>query len=342
MRLSAQFRRPLLILGALALALPLLGQPALGQEQKTIRISTPSVPEEWNALMLDMFKVWLEKSAPGQFDVEIHLNATLFAQGTEIAAMQRGNLEVGLISAQDISRQLPEWSIFTAGYLLRDVPHQKAVFYGPIGEELFRKVADEMDLEILAVSYLGTRQLNLREQLEVATPEDLAGVNLRMPGSDTWQFLGQALGANPTPMAFNEVYLGLQTGTIDGQDNPLPTVRAAKFYEVTEQIVLTSHLVDSLFFAIAKPFYDGLTPGQQIRVRSAARAATMFNDQNVLLEEQENVAFLEEQGLVVTTPDVDAFRERVQQMYLESEYSKDWPEGLLDRINATQAPAQPQ
>jgi TRAP-type C4-dicarboxylate transport system substrate-binding protein len=137
-------------------------------------------------------------------------------------------------------------------------------------------------------------------------------------------------------MAFNEVYLGLQTGTIDGQDNPLPTVRAAKFYEVTEQIVLTSHLVDSLFFAIAKPFYDDLTPGQQIRVKNAARAAVEFNDQNVLLEEQDNVEFLKEQGLEVTTPDVEAFRKRVQKMYLESEFSKDWPPGLLDRINATQ------
>ena len=79
MRLSAQFRRLLLMLGALALALPLLGQPARAQEQKTIRISTPSVPEEWNAQMLEIFKEWLERSAPEQFDVEIHLNATLFA-----------------------------------------------------------------------------------------------------------------------------------------------------------------------------------------------------------------------------------------------------------------------
>jgi tripartite ATP-independent transporter DctP family solute receptor len=332
-----KFRRLAAVLGTLMLALPLAGPAALAQDQKVIRISTPSVPEEWNAQMLEVFKDWLERSAPGQFDVEIHLNATLFAQGTEIAAMQRGNLEVGLISAQDISRQLPEWSIFTAGYLLRDVPHQKAVFYGPIGDELFRKVASEMDVEILAVSYLGTRQLNLREKRTVNTPDDLAGVNLRMPGSDTWQFLGKALGANPTPMAFNEVYLGLQTGTIDGQDNPLPTVRAAKFYEVTEQIVLTSHLIDSLFFAIAKPFWDSLTPGQQIRVRNAARAAVEFNDQNVLLEEQDNVDFFKEQGLEVSTPDVEAFRQRVQQMYLESEFSKDWPAGLLDQINATQA-----
>ncbi len=337
MQIRGLNRRLILALGAVALALPMLGQASLAQEKKVIRISTPSVPEEWNAQMLDVFKDWLERSAPGQFDVQIHLNATLFAQGTEVAAMQRGNLEVGLISAQDISRQLPEWSIFTAGYLLRDVPHQKAVFYGPIGDELFKKVASDLDIEILAVSYLGTRELNLRKKRKVETPADLAGVNLRMPGSDTWQFLGKALGANPTPMAFNEVYLGLQTGTIDGQDNPLPTVRAAKFYEVTEQIVLTNHLVDSLFFALAKPFWDSLTPGQQIRVKNAARAAAEFNDQNVLLEEQDDVAFFKEQGLEVTTPDVDAFRKRVQKMYLESDFSKDWTPGLLDRINATKS-----
>ncbi len=73
------------------------------------------------------------------------------------------------------------------------------------------------------------------------TPADLAGINLRMPGTDAWQFLGKALGANPTPMAFTEVYTALQTKSVDGQDNPLPTVVDAKFYEVTCQIALTSH-----------------------------------------------------------------------------------------------------
>ena len=71
----------------------------------------------------------------------------------------------------------------------------------------------------------------------------MAGIKLRMPGGDAWQFLGQALGANPTPMAYAEVYTGLQTGAIDGQDNPLPNVENMKFYEVMSQIVLTSHLV---------------------------------------------------------------------------------------------------
>ena len=105
------------------------------------------------------------------------------------------------------------------------------------------------------------------------TPADLKGVKLRMPGSKEWLFLGEALGATATPLAFGEVYLGLKTGTIDGQDNPLPTVRAAKFYEVTKQIVLTSHLVDGIFIAISNKSFNALNAAQKQKVTAAAQAA---------------------------------------------------------------------
>lgn len=232
-----------------ALALPIT--PAGAQTKQVLRISTPAVPDDWHTKMLYVFKDELEKTAPGQFDVQVHHSGTLFKQGTEPTAMARGNLEMALISMQDVAKQIPEYSLFTAGYLIRDPDHQQKVFNGPIGEEIYRKVAEAMDIQILQVAYLGTRQVNLRDVRNVRTPADLSGVKLRMPGSKEWLFLGQALGANPTPLAFNEVYLALKTGTIDGQDNPLPTVKSAKFYEVTRQLVLTSHLVDGVFLAIS-------------------------------------------------------------------------------------------
>ncbi len=327
--------RTLVLAGCAAVGLAAAtGAPALAQDPKAIRISTPAVPGDWHAEMLYIFKEWLERSAPGEFDVQVHLNGTLFAQGTEPAAMQRGNLEMALISAQDIAKELPQYSIFTAGYLIRDPDHQQAVFHSDVGEEYFAAVKEDMAIQIIDVAYLGTRQLNLREVIDVQTPADLAGVNLRMPGSDTWQFLGAALGANPTPLPFGEVYTSLQTGAIDGQDNPLPTDLAAGFYEVTEQIVLTGHLVDGVFFAMAGDFYDGLSEEQQARVSEAAAAAIHFNNINRLRDEARLLAFFESEGLTITVPDVDAFRTAVQQAYLESEYSQDWPEGLLDRINA--------
>jgi TRAP-type transport system periplasmic protein len=308
--------------------------PAIAADPIKLRISTPAVEADWHAKMLPVFKEELEKAAPGQFDVEVHLNGTLFKQGTEPAAMQRGNLEMAMISAFDIAKQIPEWSIFTAGYLLRDPEHQTKVFESDIGKEMYGLVEDKMKIKILSVGYLGTRQLNLRTEKEIKTPADLAGVKLRMPGSDTWLFLGKALGANPLPVAFGEIYTALQTGAIDGQDNPLPTVRAAKFYEVTKQVALTDHLVDAIFLSLAGSTWNKLDDKQKAAVMNAAKAAVRFNNENRIKEEAQLADFFKSQGLKVYKPDVEAFRQQVQKAYLESDLSKSWPKGMVDRVNA--------
>lgn len=322
------------VLGATA-ALGTLALPALAQTKTILRISTPAVPDAWHAKMWTVFKDALEKSAPGEFDVQINLNASLFKQGAEPTAMARGNLELTSVSPADIAKLVPEFSIFTAGYMLRDPAHQQKVFNGPIGAELFKTVADKMDITVLSTCYLGTRQVTLREARKVQTPVDLKGVKLRMPGSKDWLFLGNALGATATPLAFGEVYLGLKTGTIDGQDNPLPTVRAAKFYEVSKQIVMTSHLVDSLFIAIASKAFNALTPAQKAKVSAAAQAAAVYNNDNTAKEEAQLVEFFKKEGLQVTVPNVAAFHQSVQATYQNSDYAKVWPKGLVERINAT-------
>ena len=317
------------------LALAASAMPVLAQSKVLLRISSPAVPDDWHARMWTVFKDTLEKSAPGEFEVQINLNASLFKQGAEPTAMARGNLELSTVSAFDIAKQVPEFSIFTAGYVVRDPAQQQKIFNGPIGAEMFKRVQDKMDITPLATAYLGTRQLNLRDTRSVKTPADLKGVKLRMPGSKEWLFLGEALGATATPLAFGEVYLGLKSGTIDAQDNPLPTVRAAKFYEVTKQIVLTSHLVDGLFIAIANKTLAALSPAQRQKVLAAAQAACSYNNENRLKEEAELVAFFKKEGLQVSTPDLDAFHKAVQAAYQNSDYAKVWPKGLLDRINAT-------
>ncbi len=313
-----------------------LGSPlaAIAQGKTPLRISTPAVPDDWHAKMWTVFKDALDQSAPGEFDVQINLNASLFKQGTEPAAMARGNLEFASISAFDIAKLIPEFSIFTAGYVIRDPQHQQRVFNGPVGAELFKLVAEKLDVTLLATAYLGTRELNLREARNVRTPADLKGVKLRMPGSKEWLFLGEALGATATPLAFGEVYLGLKTGTIDGQDNPLPTVRAAKFYEVTKQLVLTHHLVDGLFIAVANKTWSAASVAQKTKLKAAAQAAAAYNNENRLKEEGQIVEFFKQQGLQVSTPDGEAFRKTVQAAYAASDMAKAWPKGLLERINA--------
>ena len=267
---------------------------------------------------------------------EPHYNATLFQAGTELTAIQRGNLEMAIASPQDISKQIPAFSIFTAGYLVRDPQHLIDIFEGDIGDEMYKLIEDEMGLKVLTVIYGGTRQLNLRGDKKINVPADLAGVKLRMPGTETWQFLGNALGANATPMALGEAYTGLQTGAIDGQDNPLPTVMDSKFYEVTDQIVLTSHTVGMDFFVVGKAVFDKLTPEQQQAMVDAARNAfTMVREKQIALE-GELADFFRGEGLEVYVPDVDAFRQHVQEAYLASPYAADWPAGLIDRINAVE------
>jgi len=319
---------------AALLACLLAAAPAFGQTKTVLRISTPAVPEDWHVKMLYVFRDELNRAAPGRFDVQVHHSGTLFRQGAEAVAMQRGNLEMALLSMQDIARQLPEYSIFTAGYLIRDPDHLAKIYGGPIGDEVKRKIAEALGIQLLQAVYLGTRQVSLAQRRTVRTPADLAGVKLRMPGSKEWLFLGQALGANPTPLAFTEVYLGLKTGTIDGQDNPLPTLKSAKFYEVTRQIVLTGHLVDALQLAISSKTWHALSAAHRAQMKRAAAKAASFNDENRVREEKELIEFFRAQGIEITVPDVAAFRKTVQDAYLKSEYAEKWPRGLLERINA--------
>jgi TRAP-type C4-dicarboxylate transport system substrate-binding protein len=268
---------------------------------------------------------------------EPHWNGTLFQQGTELEAIASGDLEMSITSAQELATFFPEWSVFAAGYVLQSAEHQVRVFNDPLMDPFKQKVEAELGVRLLAPMYLGRRQVNLRQprsEIDVKTPADLAGVNLRMPGTDAWQFLGRALGANPTPMAFTEVYTALQTGAVDGQDNPLPTVVDAKFYEVTKQIALTSHLVDWNFIALSAEVYNGMTPEQQEAVTAAAVAAADSGRAAQLAKEEELVAFLEDKGLEIYEPDVAAFRTAVQAAYLDSEFAGSWPEGVLDAVNA--------
>src|SRR5262245_54286975 len=198
-------RRTVLAGGAAALSMPFIVKASLAA--KPFRISLPGNEEEWQSKGLQAFKANLDKNAAGMFDVQIHYNGTLFGQGTEIEAMQRGNLEVGMVSPQDISALIPEYSVFTTGYLMRDPAHLDAVYDGDIGAEYKARIEKDVGITIVKSQYLGTRHVILREAKEVSKPEDLKGLKLRMPGSEAWQFIGNALGANATPLAFEEVYL---------------------------------------------------------------------------------------------------------------------------------------
>ncbi|MDC3264935.1 TRAP transporter substrate-binding protein DctP [Planktomarina temperata] len=305
-----------------------------GSHQIKLRMSTPASATDARSVALqDVFAPAVASFA----SYEAHYNGSLIKQNSELEAIASGDLEMSITSAQELAQYFPEFSIFATGYVHQDAAHQVAVFNDDLMLPFKKKVEDELGVKLLSIMYLGRRHVNLRQcrdEVNVRTPADLAGVNLRMPGTDAWQFLGKALGANPTPMAFTEIYTALSTSSVDGQDNPLPTVVDAKFYEVTCQIALTSHLVDLNYVAFSKAVWDGLSADQQVDVQAAAVAAAESGRQKQLKKETDLVSFLVEKGMEIYEPDLSAFRSHVQNLYLTTSASDPWPAGVLDKINA--------
>ncbi|OJF99543.1 TRAP transporter substrate-binding protein DctP [Pararhizobium antarcticum] len=335
--MTHQLTRRILLATTGAFALLAAGLPmpnAMAQDKPTIRMSTPASESDQRSVALaSIFAPAISEFATYQ----PHYNASLIAQGAELEAISAGDLEMSIASAQELANFFPEFSLFATGYVHQSAAHQVKVFNDPLMDPFKQKVEDELGVKLLTVMYLGKRHVNLRftrAEKNVMTPADLAGVNLRMPGSDAWQFLGRSLGANPTPMAFTEIYTALQTGSVDGQDNPLPSVVDAKFYEVTKQISLTAHLVDLNYIAFSKAVWDKLTPEQQASLQKAADDAAEAGRKGQLKKEGELVAFLKEQRLEVYEPDLNAFRTHVQAQYIGSEFAKAWPDGALEKINA--------
>jgi len=299
-------------------------------QARPLRFAAVFSDKDIRADMIRMFA----KDIEGTFKLEPYYGGTLFKQGTELVALQRDNLEMGNIAPQDFSKQLPAWSILTSAYLFRDANHLTTFFASDLGAQMKKMVEDKLRVKILGPTFFGTRQVGLKPKKKISTPADMAGIKLRMPPGDAWQLLGRSIGANPTPMAYAEVYTGLQTGAIDGQDNPLPNVQNMKFYEVMSQIVLTSHLVGYDLLTVNLKTWNGMSAAQQKAFQAAADKAIAWSAAEHLKREAELAEGFRKQGLEVYAPDVNAFRAHAQKVYLASDEAKDWPKGMLEKINA--------
>ena len=302
--------------------------PAIAQTN--LRFAAVFSERDIRARMIEMLAKEVEKD----FKIEPFYNGTLFKQGTELVALQRDNLELGNIAPQDISKQIPAWSILTAAYVFRDANHLEAFWASDLGAQMKKMAEDEAKVKILGPTFFGTRQVGLKPKKKINTPADMAGIKLRMPPGDAWQLLGRSLGANPTPMAFAETYTGLQTGSVDGQDNPLPNVQAMKFNEVMSQIVLTSHLIGYDLLTINLKTWNAMSPEKQKSFQAAVDKAIKWSTAEHLKREAELADEMKKAGLEVYTPDVAAFRDHAQKLYLASDQAKDWPKGMLEKISA--------
>lgn len=304
----------------------------------TLTFSSVSVPGDAHTRAMQMFKMTLKKVSGGQMDVDVYHSGQLFSQEAEIAAVRRGTIDMAYTSAGWNAEFVPYVSMLGAVYTFSGYEHMSKVLNGKIGKKIFEDVAKATKARPLAAFYLGTRQLNLVKKVgPVRHPDDMKGVKLRTPGSPTWLALGKALGGNPTPMSFSEVYMGLKTGVIEGQDNPLPTDKNAKFYEVTKFIVLTNHLADSVWPTINEKRWQSFSADQKKWVITAIEAARVACDNQNLDNEAKLVKFFKDKGLtIIEDPDRDAFQKFAKNSYknVSKEISKDWNWDLYEKIQA--------
>ncbi len=321
-------RRTTLVAGASALALGALPK-AFAQSRTKLRFSSAFTEQDLRTEAYKNFAAGIKNG----YDFEPFWGNTLFKQGTELVALQRGNLEMCNLAPADISKQIPAWSIMTSAYLFRDVDHLKKTFKSDVGREFIKMARDQLGIQIITPVYFGARNVNLKPTREIKTPADLAGIKLRMPPGEYWQFLGQSIGVNPTPVAYAEVYTALQTGAIDGQDNPLVASRLMKFDEVTTQFVLTGHVLGYDVMVITTKIWDAMTPAQQAQLQASAEKSIDDYTAKFVSQEKDVMEYFKKEGKKVYTPDLAAFRSFAQKKYLDK-YGSEWPKGALERINA--------
>ena len=297
--------------------------PVWAQAKPNLRVAAVFSDKDIRADMVRM----LAQDVGGDFNLETFFGASLFKQGTELVALQRDNLEIGNIAPQDFSKQITAWSILTSAYLFRDANHHFNFWSSDLGAQYKKQAEEQVKVKILGPTFFGTRQVGLKVKKRINTPADMAGIKLRMPPGDAWQLLGRSLGANPTPMAFAETYTGLQTGAVDGQDNPLPNVNAMKFYEVMSQIVQTSHLIGYDLLCINLKAWNAMGAKQKSFQAAVDKALKWSTDEHLKREAELADTFRKQHGLEIYAPNVAAFREHAQKIYLASDEAKEWPKG---------------
>lgn len=332
-----KFRKLEIILVAFALLLIFSYANVFASDVK-LTWSSISVPGDAHTEAMKVFKEEVERLSAGHITVDLYVAGQIYTQEAELAACREGTLDMSYYSDAWLAEFVPYLSMFSAVYTFSGYNHMTKVLNGEIGKKIFEEVAQKTGVRPLAAFYLGTRQLNLVEKVgPVRKPEEMKGVKLRTPASPTWIALGKALGGSPTPMSFGEVYMGLKTGAIEGQDNPLPTDKNAKFYEVTKYIVLTDHVVNSVWPTINEKKWQSLSEIDQLVIRKAIEKAREFCAETNLKAEAELLDFFRGQGLIIIEdPDKEAFAAYAKNSYAteSKDISKNWDMALYEEVQA--------
>ncbi|MGB6054104.1 MAG: TRAP transporter substrate-binding protein [Burkholderiaceae bacterium] len=319
-RLAATLALSLIVAGTLA-------PPALAQTN--MRISISVAQNSHQGVAIDTFAREVEKRTNGRYKIQTFYSGALGAERESIEAVQLGTQELTFTSTGPVPNFVPEVKILDVPFLFRDYAHARKVLDGPIGQELLAKF-DAKGIKALAWAENGFRHMT-NSKHAVRTPEDLKGLKMRTMENPVHVQAYKGFGIITTPMAFTEVFTGLQQGTVDGQENPLSVITAAKFDQVQKYLTLTGHVYSPCVFLMNKAAFDKLPAADKKAFLEAAAEGVKANRARVDADEKTAVADLRAKGMdVIDTVDKGKFQAVLAPVY--ADFEKQFGKANLDKI----------
>ena len=298
-------------LGSMALALAAAGvaAPALAQTKlKFAHVYETSEPyHKWALWAAGEIK----QRTQGRYEMDVFPASQLGKESDINQGLTLGTVDIILTGASFAGRTYPPLAVTYFPFIFRDADHLLKYAKSDVFKELAKGYDEKSGNHVTAVTYYGARHVTSTAARPIAKPEDMKGLKIRVPDAPAYLAVPKALGANPTPIAFAEVYLALQNGTVDAQENPLPTIEAKKFYEVQKNISLTGHIVDSLLTVISGQTWNKLSDADKKIFAEVTEEAADKAGREIAASELRLVDEFKKKGNNVIVVDKNAFRDAV-------------------------------
>ena len=304
-----------------------LGLPGVAQAQTKLKwahVYETSEPfHKWSVWAGDEIK----KRTNGKYEVQVFPASTLGKESDINNGLTLGTVDIILTGASFAGNSYKPLAITYFPFIFRDAEHQLMYARSDVFRELAKGYDDKTQNHITAMTYYGARQVTSNRPIQ--KPEDMKGLKIRVPDAPAYLAFPKSLGANPTPIAFAEVYLALQNGTVEAQENPLPTIEAKKFYEVQKNISLTGHIVDSLLTVVSGQLWGKLSDADKKVFTDVMQEAAEKAGREIIASEIRLTDEFKKKGINVITVDKNAFREAVlkstkptDQGYRQADYDR--------------------
>lgn len=272
----------------------------------------------------------IAKRTNNRYQIEVFPASTLGKESDINQGLTLGTVDIIYTGQLFAGRTYGPIAIGGAPYMFRDFNHWKAFSTSPLFAELANGYRNKSGHKVVAITYYGERHVTSNKPIN--KPEDMKGLKIRVPDAPLYTMFPRAVGANPTPIAFAEVYLALKNRTVDAQENPLPTIDAKKFYEVQNYIVLTGHITDALLTIIGGPTWNKLSDSDKKIFETVLKEAAARATNEIIEIEKKLSAEFEKRGKTVVRVDRAPFRAAVVKLHNGPDAT--WDKATYDKLQA--------